>query len=182
MQVVKTIYNHPGSVLLNSFLSAGLGRTGTFIALDICLEQLKKLNAVNIPHVVNYIRQQRMKLVQTVVWKGCDICNLSWLLSVCPSIHLIFPSSIQLSVHLSFICLSVGSLVCLSIGIFIHPTVYLSISVMSVCLSLCLFVCPSFHPSVHQSVCLPVCISFHLPIYLYFHLLIHLTICQFVHH
>ena len=55
-----------GSALSPS-LSAGVGRTGTFITIDHILEQVKKENVVDIPGVINRIRQQRMKLVQTVV-------------------------------------------------------------------------------------------------------------------
>ena len=52
-----------------SFLSssAGVGRTGTFITIDHVLEQVVKENVVDIPGVINKIRHQRMKLVQTVV-------------------------------------------------------------------------------------------------------------------
>ncbi|CAI8024471.1 Receptor-type tyrosine-protein phosphatase alpha [Geodia barretti] len=46
--------------------SAGVGRTGTFITIDHVLEQLGKENVVDIPGVINKIRHQRMKLVQTV--------------------------------------------------------------------------------------------------------------------
>ena len=47
--------------------SAGVGRTGIFITIDHVLEQVKEENSVNIPHVINKIRRQRMKMVQTVV-------------------------------------------------------------------------------------------------------------------
>ena len=47
--------------------SAGVGRTGTFITIDHVLEQVGKENVVDIPGVINKIRHQRMKLVQTVV-------------------------------------------------------------------------------------------------------------------
>ena len=47
--------------------SAGVGRTGTFITIDHILEQVKKENKIDIPGVINKIRHQRMKLVQTVV-------------------------------------------------------------------------------------------------------------------
>ena len=47
--------------------SAGVGRTGTFITIEHVLEQVKKENSANIPQVINKIRQQRMKMVQTVV-------------------------------------------------------------------------------------------------------------------
>ena len=47
--------------------SAGVGRTGTFITIDHVLEQVEKEVVVDIPGVINKIRTQRMKLVQTVV-------------------------------------------------------------------------------------------------------------------
>ena len=47
--------------------SAGVGRTGTFITIDHVLEQVEKEGVVDIAGVINKIRQQRMKLVQTVV-------------------------------------------------------------------------------------------------------------------
>ena len=54
-------------VILSPPLSAGVGRTGTFITIDHILEQAGKEGVVNIPGVINNIRHQRMKLVQTVV-------------------------------------------------------------------------------------------------------------------
>ena len=47
--------------------SAGVGRTGTFIAIDIALEQAKREGVVDIAGIVNRLRQQRMKMVQTLV-------------------------------------------------------------------------------------------------------------------
>uniref|UniRef100_A0A1X7TQU1 protein-tyrosine-phosphatase n=1 Tax=Amphimedon queenslandica TaxID=400682 RepID=A0A1X7TQU1_AMPQE len=46
--------------------SAGVGRTGTFIAIDIALEQAKRERVVDIAGIVNRLRQQRMKMVQTL--------------------------------------------------------------------------------------------------------------------
>ncbi len=51
-------------VLVNS---AGVGRTGVFIALDIALERVEVEEAVDINGTITRMRQQRMKLVQTVV-------------------------------------------------------------------------------------------------------------------
>ena len=48
-------------------LSAGVGRTGTFITIDHILEQVGREGVVDIPGVINKIRRQRMKLVQTLV-------------------------------------------------------------------------------------------------------------------
>ena len=59
--------------------SAGVGRTGTFIAIDIALEQAKREGVVDIAGIVNRLRQQRMKMVQTLV--SVSICLL--LLYVC---------------------------------------------------------------------------------------------------
>ena len=47
--------------------SAGVGRTGTFIAIDLALEQAKKEGVVDIAGIVNRLRQQKKKMVQTLV-------------------------------------------------------------------------------------------------------------------
>ena len=47
--------------------SAGVGRTGTFIAIDNILEQIEKEQVVDIPGAITKIRQRRMKMVQTHV-------------------------------------------------------------------------------------------------------------------
>ena len=47
--------------------SAGVGRTGTFICIDNVLEQIKKEKVVDIAGVINKMRHQRMKMVQTHV-------------------------------------------------------------------------------------------------------------------
>ena len=49
------------------FLSAGVGRTGTFITIDVVLEQIDKEGIVDIPAVIQQLRQQRTQMVQTVV-------------------------------------------------------------------------------------------------------------------
>ena len=47
--------------------SAGVGRTGTFIAIDHILEQREEEGVIDIPGVIQNLRQQRTKIVQTVV-------------------------------------------------------------------------------------------------------------------
>ena len=47
--------------------SAGVGRTGTFIAVDIALEQASKEGVVDIAGIINKLREQRMQMVQTAV-------------------------------------------------------------------------------------------------------------------
>ena len=57
-------------IIIQYFLlvpSAGVGRTGTFIAIDNNLEQIEKEQVVDIPGVITKIRQRRMKMVQTHV-------------------------------------------------------------------------------------------------------------------
>lgn len=49
--------------------SAGVGRTGTFIALDITLLRLNQLQeqTINIHDTVKELRDQRVNMVQTLV-------------------------------------------------------------------------------------------------------------------
>ena len=50
-----------------SFLSAGVGRTGTYITLDNVLDQIEAEGLVDIDRVIAKARNQRMKMVQTKV-------------------------------------------------------------------------------------------------------------------
>ncbi len=54
-------------VFLCTVVSAGIGRTGTFIALDILLEQADTEAVVDIYGCVNLMRDNRMNMVQTLV-------------------------------------------------------------------------------------------------------------------
>ena len=47
--------------------SAGVGRTGTFITIDLALDQARKERKVDIAGIVNRLREQRMQMVQTEV-------------------------------------------------------------------------------------------------------------------
>ena len=47
--------------------SAGVGRTGTFITLDVMMERLKERKAIDIFGFVNEMRTRRTKMVQTLV-------------------------------------------------------------------------------------------------------------------
>jgi protein tyrosine phosphatase len=51
---------------IDSPISAGVGRTGTFIAIDIMLQRMRQEGKINIFDLVKQLRLQRMKMVQTV--------------------------------------------------------------------------------------------------------------------
>jgi len=48
--------------------SAGVGRSGTYMALDMLLDELKRCGEVDVFAVVTHLRNQRMALVQTKVF------------------------------------------------------------------------------------------------------------------
>ena len=64
-QITNTWSSSKGPILVHC--SAGVGRTGTFIAVDIALEQASKEGLVDIAGIINRLREQRMEMVQTVV-------------------------------------------------------------------------------------------------------------------
>lgn len=50
--------------------SAGAGRTGTFVAVDILLQRVKNNNKINVFNTVLKLRQQRVGMVQTETQLG----------------------------------------------------------------------------------------------------------------
>ncbi|KAL2300541.1 hypothetical protein Nmel_013423 [Mimus melanotis] len=56
---------HPGGPPVVVHCSAGIGRTGTFCALDICLSQLQDVGTLNIYQTVLRMRTQRAFSIQT---------------------------------------------------------------------------------------------------------------------
>ncbi len=64
--------------------SAGVGRTGTYIALDNILDQIAAENVVGVSSTIVKARKQRMKMVQTQVSTRLDTEAYT---SNCNSIH-----------------------------------------------------------------------------------------------
>ena len=66
--VQKTYYLHLTNTIISlEIYSAGVGRTGTFITIDMVLQQIEYEGIIDIPKIINGLRQQRMKMVQTPV-------------------------------------------------------------------------------------------------------------------
>ena len=57
--------SHPHPLLVHC--SAGVGRTGTFIVLDMEMQRIKDMGVVNVFGCVEKLRRQRVKMVQTLV-------------------------------------------------------------------------------------------------------------------
>lgn len=51
----------------NFLRSAGAGRTGTFIGLDICSQQLQQQSKVNYAECIYTMRKQRVQMIQNWV-------------------------------------------------------------------------------------------------------------------
>ena len=66
MCVVQKTFLQKDKSIVSPF-SAGIGRTGTLIAIDVGLEQAAQESVVDIPAIVTKMRSQRMKMVQNSV-------------------------------------------------------------------------------------------------------------------
>ena len=58
---------NPGSDWLSCLLSAGVGRTGTFMALDRLMQHLREHEYADILGMVSEMRSHRLSMVQTEV-------------------------------------------------------------------------------------------------------------------
>ncbi len=67
MQVRKIFFRIFENYLTNIFFSAGIGRTGVFIALYYLLEVFERRQMLNVKQLVDTIRLYRPHLVQTIV-------------------------------------------------------------------------------------------------------------------
>ena len=63
---------HPASLdkPLLVHCSAGVGRSGTFILLDVMMQQMKEEGTFSVHQFLRTMRSQRMKMVQTLVCLG----------------------------------------------------------------------------------------------------------------
>lgn len=68
IKFIKDIRNDRRNVLSPMVVhcSAGVGRSGTFIALDILMQKIKQEKKVNISATIKQLRLQRLKMVQTI--------------------------------------------------------------------------------------------------------------------
>ena len=63
-------------LLIFSVSSAGVGRTGTYIALDVMLQQMPNTNNVNVYECARNMRAKRLHMVQTLVQTFSIACSL----------------------------------------------------------------------------------------------------------
>ena len=60
-------HNKEKNIPLLVHCSAGVGRTGTFVMLDIMMDRLKAEESINVYEVLRQLRSKRMYMVQTQV-------------------------------------------------------------------------------------------------------------------
>jgi len=58
------------------FVSAGVGRTGVFIALSIVLERMRYEGIVDMFQTVKLLRTQRQGMIQSEVYNKCGLCSV----------------------------------------------------------------------------------------------------------
>ena len=112
--------------------SAGIGRTGTFIATDISTRRLEDIGTVDIDKTVRRIRTQRASSIQV----GGALVWLLACLSACLSLFSV------LYVTRLLVCWSV----CLFLQVSLSACVSLRLSFSLSCLAIYLTVCPSVRP------------------------------------
>ena len=61
------VYTEPLTMVTFMYCSAGVGRTGAFIALSVSVERLKAENTVDMYQTVKLLRTQRPHMVQSTV-------------------------------------------------------------------------------------------------------------------
>ena len=59
--------NNYEQIMNKYYCSAGIGQTGTFIAIDIELQRIKQEGVVDVYNTVSKLRHARMSTVQTLV-------------------------------------------------------------------------------------------------------------------
>ena len=60
--------------------SAGVGRSGTFIALDSLLQQAESEGKIDVYSYVTQMRKQRCNMIQTLVCVTLRLINIAWLI------------------------------------------------------------------------------------------------------
>ena len=63
-RVTNTWSPSKGAILVHC--SAGVGRTGTYIAVDIALKQASREGVIDIAGIINRLKEQRMKIVESI--------------------------------------------------------------------------------------------------------------------
>ena len=64
---VQKDHNKDKNIPLLVHCSAGVGRTGTFVMLDVMMDRLKAEESINVYEVLRQLRSKRMYMVQTQV-------------------------------------------------------------------------------------------------------------------